>query len=275
MSCNESDNVSGSEYDSDAASEMSCSGSEYESESVSYASSVIDSWDNHCVVYFNNNYQCRTYSLIEFLMESKNPAFVDDVVGKEMRMHVSQSSEIALSAVVKMASGLDKVTCYRQLTRAIAEGICCHKEILKELTVHISRSTMTLVHGFQSVLNVLQTCHNLKTVNIQVHFTVGIADEAAQKLAIALKRSSLEKLTINAHGSIQDDGIAALAPALCAISSVTLNCQQMGPCSFTRFAEVLPCNNLIKYLEINVQQYQGDDRAFLTTSRNHRHLQEL
>ena len=119
------------------------------------------------------------------------------------------------------------------------------------------------------------TCHNLKTVNIQVHFAVGIADEAAQKLAIALKQSSLEKLTINVHGSIQDDGIAALAPALCAISSVTLNCQQMGLCSFTRFAEVLPCNGSIKYLEISVEQYQGDDCAFLTTSRNHRHLEQL
>ena len=127
--------------------------------------------------------------------------------------------------------------------------------------MHISRSINDL-RDFQSVLNVLQICHNLKTVNIQVHFAAGIADEAAHKLAIALKRSSLEKLTINAHGSIQDDGIAALAPALCAISSVTLNCQQMGCCSFTRFAEVLPCNDSIKYLEINVQQYQGDDRAF-------------
>ena len=263
MSCNDSD-ISGSEYDSDAASEMSCSGSEseYVSEPVSNASFdiPIDPRDRHCVVSFNN-YQYKTYSLVEFLIESENPAFVDDVVGREMRMHVSQSSEMALSAVVKMTSGLEKVTCYRQFTRAIAEGICCHKEILKELTVHISRSIHDL-SDFQSVLNVLQTCHNLKTVNIQVHFTVGIADEAAHKLAIALKQSSLEKLTINAHGSIQDDGIAALAPALCAISSVTLNCQQMGPCSFTRFAEVLPCNDSIKYLEINVQQYRGDDRAF-------------
>ena len=260
MSCN----ISDSEYDSDAASEMLCSGSESECESsVSNASSDIpcDPWGMYCVVSFNNSYQYKTYSLVEFLMESENPAFVDDVVGKEMQMHVSQSSEIALSSVVKMASGLERVTCYRKFTRAIAEGICCHKEILKQLTVHISRSIYDL-SDFQSVLNVLQTCHNLKTVNIQVHFAAGIADEAAQKLAIALKLSSLEKLTINAHGSIQDDGIAALAPALCAISSVTLNCQQMGPCSFTRFAEVLTCNNSIKYLEINVQQYQGNDRAF-------------
>ena len=254
MSCKESDNVSGSEYDSDAASEMSCSGSENEYESVSNASPnvPIDS----C-----NSYQCQSYSFIEFLMESENPTIVNDVVGKEIKMHVSQSSEMALSSVVKMTSGLEKVECYMQFTKTIEQAICCHKDILKELTVHISRSVNDLI-DFQSVLNVLQTCHNLKTVNIQVHFAVGIADEAAHKLAIASKRSSLEKLTINAHGSIQDDGIAALAPALCAISSVTLYCQQMGPCSFTKFAEALPCNDSIKFLEINVQQYQGDDRAF-------------
>ena len=254
MSCNESDIVSDSEYDSDAASEMSCSGSENESELVSNASPnvLIDS---------RKRYRWQSYSFIEFLIESENPTIVNDVVGKEIKMYVSQSSEMALSTVVLMTSGLEKVECYNQFTKTIEQAICCHKETLKELNVHISRSINDL-SDFQSVLNVLQTCHNLKTVNIQVHFAVGIADEAAHKLAISLKRSSLEKLTINAHGSIQDDGIAALAPALCAISYVTLYCQQMGPCSFTTFAEVLPCNNSIKYLEINVQQYQGDDRAF-------------
>ena len=167
-----SDNVSGSEYDS--ASEMSCSGSESESGPVSNASSDIpcDPWDRHFMVSLNT-LPYWTYSLIEFLMESENPAFVDNVVGKEMRMRVSQSSEIALSAVVKMASGLERVTCYRQFTKTIEQAICCHKETLKELTVHISRSINDL-RDFQSVLNVLQTCHNLKTVNIQVHFAVGI-----------------------------------------------------------------------------------------------------
>ena len=213
----------------------------------------------YCVGF--KRYLHHTYSILEFLIESENPTIVNDVVGKEIKMHVSQSSEMSLSTVVLMTSGLEKVECYRQFTKTIEQAICCHKDTLKELTVHISRSINDL-RDFQSVLNVLQTCHNLKTVNIQVHFAVGIADEAAHKLAIALKRSSLEKLTINAHGSIQDDGIAALAPALCAISSVTLNCQQMGPCSFTKFAEALTCNNSIKFLEINVQQYQGDDRAF-------------
>ena len=96
----------------------------------------------YCVGF--KRYLHHTYSILEFLIESENPTIVNDVVGKEMRMHVTQSSEMALSTVVQMASGLEKVECYRQFTKTIEQAICCRKDTLKELTVHISRSVNDL-----------------------------------------------------------------------------------------------------------------------------------
>ena len=173
--------------------------------------------DKHYFIIIGN-YECyRFSSFAEFLMESQSPLFVDEVVQKEMRMWVFKHSERVLSAVVKMAMTLESVTCYG-FSKKLSDALC-HKQHLKKFVVFMFSNT-TVAYDFQGILNVLQTCPNLKDVTIRVRFLESVADIAASKLADALLHTSLERCTIDALNTIQDDGVSALAPALSRIPRV-------------------------------------------------------
>ena len=199
------------------------------------------------------NAMYRFMSLLTFLMESQNAAFVDEVVGKSMRMWVEEDNDRVLSAVVNMASHLESVTCYgfsQRMGSALSD-----KQQLKDFVVYIN----DFIH-FRAVLNVLKTCPKLKTLAIKILFSSSEVDAAATQLANGLQHLSLERCTIDAPHGIQDDGVAALVPALSNSYFVKIRCQQIGPHSLERLTHVFVQSSSLSYFEIHVQQYQGDDR---------------
>ena len=198
-------------------------------------------------------------------MESQNPAIVDEVVGKEMRMWVCDDTHRVLPAVVKMASSLESVTCY-----GFSEGMgsaLCHKQLLKKLEVYVFSpiDEALIMTDFQGLLNVLRTCPSLKDVKIKVRFSENVATVAASQLANVLKQICLEACTINAFDSIQDCGFAALAPALGNVSIAIVGCQQIGPQSLRGLADTFSLSHSLTYLELHIHRYQVEDREFFNS----------
>ena len=185
--------------------------------------SFINNHDAVCMTYyfamFEKSQSYRYPSFFEFLMESQNPVFVDEVVGEKMKICVSKDTERMQSIVVKMASSLESITCYG-FSESIGISLSCEYH-LKEFEVCIFHSVdETTIMTFQGVLNVLHGCPNLKNVTIKVKFHEGVADAAALKLAGALQQMPLERFTLDAHDSIKDTRVAALVPAFSRMSTV-------------------------------------------------------
>ena len=217
----------------------------------------------------------RYPSLVEFLMESQNPAIVDEMVGKEIRMWVCGDTDGVLPTVVKMASSLESVTCY-----GFSEGMgsaLSHKQHLKTLQVYVLNpiDEVSIMTDFQGLLNVLRTCPTLKDVKIKVRFSETVAAIAASQLANVLKQISLKACTINTLDSIQDCAFAALAPGLGNVSTAIVWCQQIGPESLCRLADTFSHCHSLTYLELHVHKYQVEDRKFFNSLKNAPSLRAL
>ena len=250
--------------------------SDYESsESAMVQDSVFGKWERRHFAVFQESSGWRYPSFLEFLMESQNPAVVDEVVGKEMMMWVCDDTDGVLPAVVKMASSLESVTCY-----GFSEGMgsaLCHKQHLKKLEVYVFSpiDEVLIMTDFQGLLNVLRTCPSLKDVKIKVRFSESVAAVAASQLANVLKQICLEACTINALDSIQDCAFAALAPGLGSVSTAIVGCQQIGPESLCRLADTFSHSHSLRYLELHVHQYQVEDREFFNSLKNAASLRVL
>ena len=252
--------------DTESNSSLRTEHSDLDSESEMEVSVVTqvseeDFLESHDKNYFavTSTGQYRYSSFLEFLMESQNADFVNEEIGKEMRMWVCDDDIGVLPAVVQMCPSLESVTCY---------GFCgtmgaalSHKKHLTQFVVKMF-DRIDDFKDFQSVLNVLQTCPKIRTLNIEVHFSESVADLAADKLAKVLQKMSLESCTINGHNSLQDGAIAALAPALGGISTVTIHCEKIGSLGLNGFAVTFSPNTSLMYLHIRVQSYEGDDKIF-------------
>ena len=259
----DSQSVMDEEDDSDRESTM-------EEEGYDESAGVVDvfaKWDGQYFAFLGNNWW-RFSSIVDFLMESQNAAFVDSVVGKEMRMWTCDDTAGVLSAVVKMASSLESVTSYG-FTEGMGSALS-HKQHLKKLVVHVfdlidEATIMTIFHG---LLNVLRTCPTLKNVTIKVLFLKSVVDRAASELATVLKKMSLETCTINALDSMQDAGVATLVPALSSVSTAVIWCHQIGPQGLYRLAETFSLSHSLTHFELHVYQYQVEDRELFNRLKN-------
>ena len=226
--------------------------------------SFLGEWDRHYFAVFRGGLGWRYPSFLEFLMESQNPAIVDEMFGKEMRMSVCDDTDGVLPTVVKMASSLESVTCYG-FSGGMGTALY-HKQHLKKLEVYVF-SPIDEVSDFEGLLNVLRTCPSLKDVKSKVRFSESVATVAASQLANVLKQICLKKCTINALNSIQDCGFAALAPGLGSVSTAIVGCQQIGPQSLRRLTDTFSLSHSLTYLELHVHWYQVEDREFFNSLR--------
>ena len=194
-------------------------------------------------------------------MESQNADFVDEVIGKEMRMWVNEYTERELAAVVNMASSLESVTCYG-LSRRMVNALC-NKQHLTKFVVYIFDCIRDCA-DFESVLTVLQNCPNLKDLIIKVQFSADVADVAAYQLANSLQHTSIKKFIFDAYSSVQDTGVAALASAFGNMSTVRVWCKQVGSHSLERLAGVFLQSHSLTCFTISLQQYQGEDQVLFS-----------
>ena len=152
---------------------------------------------------------------------------------------------------------VELVTCFgfsQKVSRAL-----CNKQHLRKLEIRKGNCIHDFA-DFKYILEVLQTCPNIKDVKIHVKFSESVADIAATQLSNVLKQKDIKKFEIDAHNSIRDDGIVALVPALSSMFT-----PQVGSRSLKIFTGTFLQNSSLRYLTIDVGQYLqtgGDDREF-------------
>ena len=277
-SSSDGDCASQSDLESESLSENGCSDLDSESDMEVDGLTLVNGEDFH--ESYDENFfavtstgSYRFPSFLEFLMESQNADFVNEMVGREMRMWVCDDDTGVLPAVVQMCSSLDTVRCYGFSERMGAA--LSHKKHLTEFVVKMDSIDDDDFKDFQSILDVLQTCPKIGDLTIEVHFSESCADLAAGKLAEALQRVSLRRCDINAHDSLKDDAIAVLAPALSRLSGVILQCKEIRSLGLAGFAAAFSLSMSLTYLHITVQCFEGDDRTFFSSLKTAPSLRTL
>ena len=187
------------------------------------------------VIMCGNSARYRFVSFLQFLIESQNFDFLDEILQKDIKVVIDEDTDREMAAVISMARSLESVTCFG-FSEKVSKALC-NKQYLQKLKIR----TGTCIHDFTDfkyILEVLQTCPNLKDVKIHVKFSESVADTAATQLSNVLKQKDIKKFEIDANNSIRDDGIAALAPALSNMSTITIRCEEVGSRGLEKFAGI-------------------------------------
>ena len=233
---------------------------------------VKDELKDACVIFGNGkSYKCPTF--VEFLFKSQNSAFVDEMIGKEIKMQLFQS-EAAFIALVDLVSTLESVTCFSYNFSEAMGVALSRKRNMREFKVHILKPVVEIAE-FQGVLRILESCHYLKIITINARFMFEHYEEyhrneveAANKLAHALQIRSLEKLTITSH-SLKDEGIIAIASVIPHTKTFSLQCKAITRRqSFEKLAENILRGQSLTHFELLVQDYSGEDEAFFRCLKN-------
>ena len=216
-----------------------------------------------------------TLFFFKFLMESENPSVVDAMIGKKLRVNITTDTERTLTAVVKMASMLETVV-YKvydfsqQMFHALS-----NKQHLKTFVLFAYRY-ITDCTCFKGMLAALLTCPKLKDVFIRVRFSNSdVALKTASLISNTFQHMSLENINFIAQSTMQDEAVAALAPAFINTSCVRVDCCEVGCLALKRISDVSLLSSKFKFIEITLEQYGGEDRAFFSALKTARSLETV
>ena len=198
-------------------------------------------------------------SFLEFVRESMNPKFVDDAVGKEVRMHIDRDTEASFAAVVSMSSSLEWITFYMHYISSRMFSALRNKQNLKQFALYVFHC-ISDCGQFEAMKSALRSCPNLKDVYIRARFSENVSQLSV--VTQTFQHMQLEKLNIHAQSSIKDDEFATLAPAFLGTSYVSVQCKEVGTCALGKLQEVVLQSISLHDLEMKIEQYGGEDREF-------------
>ena len=233
---------------------------------------VKDELKDACVIFGNGkSYKYSSAAVVEFLFESQNSVFVDEMIGKEIKMQ-QFASEASFIALLDLVSTLESVTCF-SYNFSEAMGVALSRRNMREFKVHILKPVAEIAE-FQGVLRILESCHYLKIITINArfmfHYEEYLRGESLEvnKLAHALQNMSLEKLTITSH-SLKDEGIIAIALVIPHTKTFSLQCKAITRRqSFEKLADNILRSQSLTQFELLVQDYSGEDEAFFRCLKN-------
>ena len=196
---------------------------------------------------------------LEFARESMNPKFIDDSIGKEARMHIDRDTEPTSAALVSMSSSLESVTYYMHFISSTMFTALRNKQKLKIFAVYVFRCISDCGH-FEAMKDALPTCPNLEDVYMRVRFSENISQMSV--ITQTFQHMQLKKLNIHAQSSIKDTQFAELAPAFMGTSYVSIKCKEVGSHGLAKLKDVLLHSNSLNCLEMQIEQYGGEDKEF-------------
>ena len=204
-------------------------------------------------------------SVLDFAMESMNPEFIDILVGKVISGYIYRETAAPFAYVISEATSLESLTYFMyyispKLFHALANKKNLEKFVLKAFYC------ISNCNEFEAMKTALPTCPNLKDVHIFVQFSKNVSQISV--ITQTFENMKLNRLNINAKGSIEDAEVAALAPAFVGTASVTLTCKEVGSIGLEKLKDVLLQSTSLYSLSVVVDEYYGEeDREFFGSLR--------
>ena len=128
----------------------------------------------------------------------------------------------------------------------------------------------------KGMLAALLTCPKLKDVFIRVRFSNSdVALKTASLISNTFQHMSLENINFIAQSTMQDEAVAALAPAFINTSCVRVDCCEVGCHALKRISDVSLLSSKFKFIKITLEQYGGEDRAFFRALKTARSLKTV
>ena len=196
---------------------------------------------------------------LEFARESMNPKFIDDSIGKEARMLIDRDTEPTFAALVSMSSSLEWVTYCMHFISSKMFTALRNKQKLKIFALYVFHCISDCGH-FEAMKNALPTCPNLEDVYMRVRFSENISQMSV--ITQMFQHMQLNKLNIHAQSSIKDTQFAELAPAFMGTTYVSIQCKEVGSHGLAKLKDVLLHSNSLASLEMQIEQYGGEDTEF-------------
>ena len=201
---------------------------------------------------------------LEFSMESMNPKFIDDSVGKEAKLHIDRDTEATFASVISMASSVESLTYYMHTVSSKMFNSFKNKQNLKKFVLY-AFCCVTDCGDFEAMKKSLPTCPNLKEVVMRVKFSENVLQLSL--ITQTFEHMKLNLLHIDAQNSIDDAKFGILAPAFVGTSYARIRCKEVGSIGLHKLKNILLERNSIKLLQIKIEQYGGEDVDFFSCLR--------
>ena len=179
-----------------------------------------------------------------------NIEYIDEFVGKEIRVHVDRDTEGLFSAIVSKASRFESVTYYMHSIFPAMFTALRNKKTLKKLFCTCFIATTIAVN----LKRCLPSCPNLEDVYIRVCFS-----EDVSQIYLLTEAFQQIQLNIDAQNSIDNAKFAALAPAFVKTACVRVQCKEVKSLGLSKLKDVILQSDSLKYFEIQIEEYVGDD----------------
>ena len=246
---------------SSTSEEMDISESDYSEESEDDVEWKPDhflfrDWDEDFIITVKGGCGYRFTAAVEVSLESMNIEYIDEFVGKEIRVHVDRHTEGLFSAIVSKASRLESVTYYMHSISPAMFTALRNKESLKKFVLYLFYCN-TDCSEFEAMKRCLPSCPNLEDVYIRVRFSEDVSQ--IYLLTETFQQMQLRNLNIDAQDSVDDSKLAALAPGFVKTACVRVQCKEVKSLGLSKLKDVILQSDSLEYLEIQIEEYGGDD----------------
>ena len=238
--------------DSSTSEEMDISESDYPEESEDEVEwkpdhFLFSDWDEDYIITVKGGCGYRFTAAVEFALESINIEYIDEFVGKEIRVHVDRDTEGIFSDLVSKASRLESVTYYMHSISPAMFTALRNKESLKKFVLYLFYCN-TDCSVFEAMKRCLPSCPNLEDVYIRVRFSEDVSQ--IYLFTETFQQMQLKQLNIDAQNSVDDSKLAALAPVFVKTACVRVQCKEVKSLGLSKLKDVILQSDSLEYLEI-------------------------